>query len=104
MFWAREVNTATVASMASLQRSTGTANWCRGAAKPCRPLSQCTLLLRAAFSTGATAGAAAQEEEKGEIAKEAGEECMRISGRSWTIKPGLVTLWMCFTFFKYRDK
>lgn len=39
-----------------------------------------------------------REEEKEEAAREEGEECMRISGRSSTIKPGLVTLSRCCSF------
>lgn len=73
----------------------GTESWCHGAVRPCQPLSQCTRQLRAAFSTAVTAEAAAQEEEKEEAVKEAGEEFMRTSGRSLTIKPGLVTLPVC---------
>ena len=72
-------------------------SWCHVAARRCRPRSQCTRPLRAAFSTGATAGAAAQEEEREEVAREAEEECTRISGRSWTIKPGLVSLCVCYS-------
>ncbi len=103
MFWAKEVSTATAALTASPRRSTVTESWCRAAARPCRPLSQYTRLLRAAFSTGATAGAAAQGEEREEAAREAEEEYMRISERSWTIKPGFVTLCMRLLFFKYQD-
>lgn len=70
-------------------------NWCLGAVRPCRPLFQCTPLLRAVSSMAATAGAAAQEEEMEEPVREAGVECMRTSGRSLTIKPGLVSLSKC---------
>ena len=41
---------------------------------------------------GATAGAAVREVEKEEAEREAGAACTRTSGRSWIIKPGLVTL------------
>lgn len=64
--------------------------WCPGAVRPCQPLFQYTQLLRAASLMGAIAGAAVQEEEKEEVVREAEVEFMRISGRSWTIKPGLV--------------
>lgn len=67
-----------------------TMNWCRGAVRPCRPPSQCTLPPKAASSTAATAGAAAPEGERGEAAREAEGGCTRISARSWTIKPGYV--------------
>ena len=65
-------------------------SWCLGAVRPCRHRSPCTLLPKAAFSTAATAAAAAQEEERDEAAREGGEEFMRITERSWTIKHGLV--------------
>lgn len=72
-------------------------SWCHVAARRCRPLSQCTRPLRAVFSTGVTAGAAVPEEEREEAAREAEGECTRIFGRSWTIKPGLVSLCMCYS-------
>lgn len=65
-------------------------SWCHGTVRPCQPLSPCTLLPRAVFSMAAIAGAAAREDKKDEEVKVAGEECMRISARSWIIKPGLV--------------
>lgn len=88
VFWEREVNMVTAASMASLRRWMGTESWCLAAVRPCRPLFRSTRLLRAAFSMEATVEAAVQEEEKEEASREAGEECMRIFDRSWTIKPG----------------
>lgn len=75
-----------------------TTNWCRGAARPCQPPSQCTLPPRAASSTAATAGAAAPEAERGEAAREAEEGCTRISARSWTIKPGYVNFSRRYSF------
>lgn len=72
----------------------GTASWCHGAVRPCQRLSQCTQRLRAVFSTAATAEVAAQE-EKEEVVKDAGVAFMRTSGRSWTIKPGLVITLVC---------
>lgn len=88
MFWAKEVSMETVASTVSPRRWTGTESWCHAAVRPCRPPSQFTLPPRAASSTAAIAAAAAQVEEREEVAKEEGEESTRISGRSWTIKPG----------------
>lgn len=75
-----------------------TTNWCRGAVRPCRPPSQCTLPPKAASSTAATAGAAAPEGERGEAAREAEEGCTRISARSWTIKPGYANFSRCSSF------
>lgn len=87
-FLVKAVSTEIVASMASPPRWTATESWCPVAVRPCRPRSPFTRPPRAACSTAAIAAAAAQEEATGEEAKEEEEESMRISGRSWTIKPG----------------
>lgn len=77
---------------------------CRGAVRPCRPLSQCTQQLRAAFSMAVTAEVAVQEEEKEEVVKDAGVVSMRTFGRSWTIKPGLVTCVCLCSFTSINDR
>lgn len=96
------MSTETVASMVSPQRWMEKESWCHGAARPCLPRSLCTQPPKAAFSMEATVEAAAQE-ERDEVVREFGEECMKISGRSWTIKPGLVALCCSLPLFYMHE-